>query len=142
MTQDYEPSVFAQMINREFPCHLIYEDDIVLAMLDDCPLAEGHSLVVPKKQIDYLFDLPDRDYTHIWRIAQYLAGPLRAATGALRVGVLVEGFAVSHAHVHLVPMRNDQQLKHGTRNRNVSSEELALVQRRILREIQIQTSRA
>jgi histidine triad (HIT) family protein len=118
-------SVFTKIINGEIPAHKIYEDDQVLAFLDNSPLAPGHTLLIPKLAIDYLFDLPDDLYNYMWQIAKKLSGPLRDSIGAKRVGVIVEGFLVPHTHIHLVPIDNDQQLKHGSRDHDVTPEQFA-----------------
>jgi histidine triad (HIT) family protein len=124
-------TIFTRIIKGEIPAHKIYEDDKVLAFLDNSPLADGHTLLIPKQEIDYLFDLPDDLYNYMWQIAKKLAGPLKAAMGAKRVGVIVEGFLVPHTHIHLVPIDNDQQLKHGSRNRSMTDEEFAAIAARI-----------
>ena len=124
-------SVFTKIIKGEIPAHKIYEDDKVLAFLDNSPLADGHTLLIPKQEIDYLFDLPDDLYNYMWQIAKKLAGPLRSAMGAKRVGIIVEGFLVPHTHIHLVPIDNDQQLKHGSRDKNVTPEEFADIAEKI-----------
>lgn len=126
-----ETSIFNKIINGDIPAYKIYEDDKVLAFLDNSPLADGHTLLVPKQEIDYIFDLPDDLYNYMWQIAKQLAGPLRDAMGAKRVGIIVEGFLVPHTHIHLVPIDNDQQLKHGSRNRAMTSEEFTAIAARI-----------
>ncbi|MCL2002060.1 HIT domain-containing protein [Candidatus Saccharibacteria bacterium] len=128
-------SVFTKIINGEIPAHKIYEDDKVLAFLDIHPLTDGHTLLIPKQEIDYLFDLPDDLYNYMWQIAKKLAGPLKDAMGVKRVGVIVEGFLVPHTHIHLVPIDNDQQLKHGARNHDMTDEQFAKIAERIKHEI-------
>jgi histidine triad (HIT) family protein len=120
-------SIFTRIIKGEIPAYKIYEDDRVLAFLDNHPLATGHTLLIPKQQEDYLFDLPDDLYNYMWTIAKRLADPLRSAMNAKRIGVIVEGFLVPHTHIHLVPIDNDQQLKHGTRQTDIPPEEFARV---------------
>jgi len=122
-----EESIFTRIIKGEVPAHKIYEDDKVLAFLDNHPLATGHTLLIPKQQEDYLFDLPDDLYNYMWAVAKQLADPLRTAMNAKRIGVIVEGFLVPHTHIHLVPINNDQQLKHGSRQTDVQPEEFARI---------------
>jgi histidine triad (HIT) family protein len=125
-----EESVFTKIIKGEIPAHKVYEDEQCLAFLDIHPLTAGHTLLIPKHQVDYLFDLPEATYNYLWKVARELAGPLRTATGAKRVGIIVEGFAVPHTHIHLVPMNTDQDLKHGGRS-VPTEEELATMAERI-----------
>jgi len=99
-----EPSIFTRIINGEIPCHKVYEDERVLAFLTINPVADGHTLVVPKKQIDQLWDLEADDYEYLWKTAQKIALHLRTVMGVDRVGVVVKGFEVPHAHIHLVPV--------------------------------------
>jgi histidine triad (HIT) family protein len=106
-----EESIFTKIINGDIPCFKIYEDDRVLAFLDLHPINEGHTLVVPKTQIDHLWDVPDDDYHYLWSVVKTLGTHLKSATQAPRVGVVVEGFGVPHVHVHLVPIYHGEELK-------------------------------
>ncbi|MGB4762645.1 MAG: HIT family protein [Candidatus Saccharimonas sp.] len=100
-----EDSVFTKIIKGEIPSAKIYEDDVVLAFLTIQPFSEGHTLVVPKKQVDQLWDLDDDTYAHLMVSAKEIGAHLREATGSVRVGMVVKGFEVPHVHVHLIPMR-------------------------------------
>lgn len=126
-----EESVFTKIIRGEIPSHKIYEDEKVFAFLDIHPLTAGHTLLIPKTQVDYLFDLPEEDYVYIWGVAKKLAGALKSAMGSLRVGVIVEGFAVPHTHIHLVPINNDQELKHGARKVDTTEAEFKEIAEKI-----------
>lgn len=106
-----EDSIFTKIIRGEIPCYKVYEDEQVFAMLDIEPLADGHVLVFPKKQVDLLWDLPDEDYQYLMQIAKKLAHKIQAEFNPLRVGVAVEGFGVPHAHIHLVPLYDKEVLK-------------------------------
>lgn len=97
-------SLFTQIIAGEIPCHRIAEDDRTFAFLDINPRAPGHTLVVPKREVDYLFDLPDEDYAALWAASARVAAAIKAATGCRRVVVIVLGDEVPHAHVHLIPI--------------------------------------
>ena len=99
-----EPSIFTRIINGEIPCHKVYEDDRVIAFLTINPVADGHTLVVPKKQVNQIWDLETDDYEYLWRIAQKIALHLRTVMGVDRVGVVVKGFDVPHVHIHLIPV--------------------------------------
>jgi len=106
-----EPSIFTRIINGEIPAHKIYEDDRVIAILDVHPMSEGHTLVIPKKQVDHIWDLEADDYTYIWEVAKKLALHIRDIINPTRVGVIVEGFGVPHAHIHLIPIYHSNDLK-------------------------------
>lgn len=98
------PSIFSRIINREIPAHIILEDDRFIAFLDLMPLVTGHVLVVPKKEVDYIFDMEDADLQDMMVFAKKVAVGLRKAIECKRIGVSVIGLEVPHTHVHLVPM--------------------------------------
>ena len=106
-----EDSLFTKIINGEIPCHKVYEDERVIAFLDVHPLHAGHTLVVPKVQIDHLWDLPRDDYEYLWSVVRKLGNHLRETLKTPRVGVVVEGFGVPHVHVHLIPIESGEDLK-------------------------------
>ena len=106
-----EPSIFTRIINGEIPCHKVYEDDDFIAFLDIHPLHDGHTLVIPKQQIDHIWDLPDDIYADLWVKSKLIATKLQLAIGTKRVGMVVEGFGVPHAHVHLIPIDSPAELK-------------------------------
>jgi len=108
-----EPSIFTRIINGEIPCHKIYEDDRVIAFLDVHPLATGHTLVVPKIQIDHLWDLDNDDYDYLWNVSKKIATHIRETIKSPRVGVIVDGFGVPHAHIHLIPIYSGQDIMGG-----------------------------
>lgn len=96
-----EDSIFTKIIKGEIPCHKVYEDDLVIAFLDIHPISDGHTLVVPKKQIDRLWDVDDELYAHVMMIAKKIADKIRTVYNPPRVGSMVEGFEVPHAHYHV-----------------------------------------
>lgn len=98
------PSIFTRIVNREIPAHILREDDDFLAFLDVRPIRAGHSLVIPKREIDDVFDLPDPLLSGLLLFARPVATAIRETTGATRVGMAVLGIEVPHAHVHLVPI--------------------------------------
>ena len=98
------PSIFTRIVNREIPAQILREDDDFLAFLDVRPIRAGHSLVVPKREIDDVFDLPDPLLSGLLVFARPVANAIREATRAQRVGMAVVGIEVPHAHVHLVPI--------------------------------------
>ena len=97
-------SIFTKIINREIPGHIVAEDDRFIAFLDITPLVPGHTLVVPKQEVDYIFDLEDDVLGGISQFARKVAIALRKAVPCKRIGVAVIGLEVPHAHIHLVPM--------------------------------------
>lgn len=100
------PSIFSRIINREIPGHIIAEDDQFIAILDISPLVLGHVLVIPKKEVDYIFDLEDPTLGGLMIFARKVAAAQRKAIRCKRIGVSVIGLEVPHTHVHLVPMNS------------------------------------
>ena len=100
------PSIFSRILAGEIPAHKLREDDRFLAFLDIRPIRAGHALVIPKQEIDELFDLPDDLLGDLFVFAKPVAAAIKAESGAARVGVAVVGIEVPHAHVHLVPLDN------------------------------------
>ena len=105
-----EPSIFTRIINGEIPSHKVYEDSRVIAFLTINPLCDGHTLVVPKKQVDQIWDLETDDYDYLWKITQKIALHLRTVMKVIRVGVVIKGFDVPHAHIHLIPVPSSVHL--------------------------------
>ena len=97
------PSVFTQIVNGDIPCHKILEDDQHLAFLDINPIRPGHTLVITKRQIDYIFDLEDNLLSGLMIFSKKVGTAIKKATYCQRVGVVVAGYEVPHAHVHLIP---------------------------------------
>jgi len=97
-------SIFTKIVQKEIPAYIIHEDDNYIAFLDINPLAKGHTLVVPKTETDYIFDLPDDIYEGLWLFAKKIASAIDTYSNAERVGVAVIGLEVPHAHIHLVPI--------------------------------------
>ena len=97
-------NIFTKIINGELPCFKVYEDDKVIAFLDIAPYTYGHTLIVPKEETDHLWDLNDELYLYVMKIAKKVAQRQRKILKPPRVGVIVEGFAVPHALVHVFPM--------------------------------------
>lgn len=100
------PSIFSKIISGEIPCFKIAENEHCFAFLDVNPLAEGHALVVPKKEVDYIFDMDDDLYNELMHFSKRVATALRKSVNCKRIGVAVIGLEVPHAHVHLIPMNN------------------------------------
>ncbi|HLO46379.1 MAG TPA: HIT family protein [Leadbetterella sp.] len=123
-------SIFTKIINGEIPCHKIAETKDFFAFLDVFPCAPGHTLVVPKKEVDYLFDLSDELYTGLMAFAKSLEPAIRKAVPCKRVGVAVIGLEVPHAHVHLIPMNSMNDMNFNSKIK-ISQEELAEIAERI-----------
>lgn len=102
-------SIFTQIINREIPAHFLYEDEFCVVILDKFPAVKGQSLVIPKKDIDYAFDLDDDSYIHLFQIAKKIAKASDEALGAVRTCLVVEGFDVPHVHIKIYPMQDTQK---------------------------------
>jgi histidine triad (HIT) family protein len=105
-----EASIFTKIVNGEIPAYKIAEDDRFLAFLDVFPTTKGHTLVIPKQQTDYIFDLDDELYLGLMAFAKKVAAAIEKAVPCKRVGVAVVGLEVPHAHVHLIPLNSMQDM--------------------------------
>jgi histidine triad (HIT) family protein len=119
------PSIFTKIINREIPGHIVAEDEQHIAFLDINPLVMGHTLVVPKREVDYLFDLSDAETAALHVFAKKVAKAVEAAIPCVRIGVAVVGLEVPHVHVHLVPLNSMQDINFMKPKLNPSAEELS-----------------
>jgi histidine triad (HIT) family protein len=124
-------SIFTKIINGEIPCHKIAETEDFFAFLDVFPCAPGHTLVVPKKEVDYLFDLSDELYAGLMAFAKSLEPAIRKAVPCKRVGVAVIGLEVPHAHVHLIPMNSMKDMNFNSKIK-ISQEELTEISKKII----------
>lgn len=97
-------SLFTRIIQGEIPCYKIAEDEHCIAFLDIFPLKEGHTLVVPKKEVDHWLDLDSETQQHLILFAQRIGKAIQAVTGAERIGVVIAGFEIPHTHIHLIPV--------------------------------------
>ncbi|MBJ6118488.1 HIT family protein [Pontibacter sp. BT310] len=105
-----EASIFTKIVNGEIPAYKIAEDDRFLAFLDVFPTTKGHTLVIPKQQTDYIFDLDDELYLGLMAFAKKVAAAIEKAVPCKRIGVAVVGLEVPHAHVHLIPLNSMQDM--------------------------------
>lgn len=105
-----ENCVFCKMVRGEIIPNIVWEDDSHIAFLDQSPIRSGHTLVIPKKHTDYLFDIEDKEYLDLMLASKKVSKLLKTKLNPVRVGVLVEGFGVAHAHVHLIPIDNGGQI--------------------------------
>ena len=122
-----QDSIFTKIIKGEVPSEFIYQDDTAVVILTIEPLTEGHMLVIPRTQVDDLWELDDATYRHLWNVARMMTTRLRRAYDYERVGAVVEGFAVPHAHIHVFGYEQPLEptiIKHAQRKDFASPEEL------------------
>ncbi len=124
-------SIFTRIINGEIPCYKIAEDDNYFAFLDIFPLAKGHVLVVPKKEVDYIFDIDDTTLGGMMVFAKKVALAIGKAVPCQRVGVAVIGLEVPHAHIHLVPLNKVSDIDFSRPKLKVEKEELEAIAQQI-----------
>lgn len=125
-------TVFTKIINGEIPAYKIAEDDRFLAFLDVMPLAKGHTLVIPKKETDLIFDMETEEYKDLWTFAQKVAAKVGKAIPCVRVGVAVVGLEVPHAHIHLVPLNSIGDLNFANERLKLSETEFRDIQEDII----------
>lgn len=118
-------SIFTKIVKGEIPCHKIAETDDFLAFLDVFPLVKGHTLVIPKKETDYIFDLEKQEYSGLWLFAQTVAIAMKKVIPCEKVGVAVIGLEVLHAHIHLVPINGVGDINFSKPKLTLPKEELA-----------------
>lgn len=124
-------SIFTKIINREIPGYIVAENDDALAFLDINPLNEGHTLVVPKKEVDKLFDLDKATYQSLQAFAYDVAQAIEKAVPCLRVGVAVIGLEVPHAHIHLIPLHGMHDINFGRPKLSLTQDEFTQIAERI-----------
>lgn len=124
-------SIFTKIVNGEIPAYKIMEDEKHLAFLDVMPLVEGHTLVIPKKEIDLIFDLDSEEFKELFSFAQKVAKKVGAAIPCKRVGVAVIGLEVPHAHIHLVPLQHLHYIDFSRERLKLSPEEYQKIQEKI-----------
>ncbi len=125
------PSVFTKIIKGEIPCHKIAETDLFLAFLDIRPLAAGHTLVIPKEEVDYIFDLDDYLFSSLMLFAKKVSKAVEAAIPCKRIGLAVVGLEVPHVHIHLVPIENVQDMNFSRPPIKLSSDEFGVIAEKI-----------
>lgn len=128
-------SIFTRIINREIPAHIIAEDDRFIAFLDVMPLVAGHVLVVPKQEVDYIFDLKDNLLADMMVFAKKIAVAQKKTISCRRIGVAVIGLEVPHTHVHLVPMNSMGDINFTRPKLSPSREELENMAKAIINNL-------
>jgi len=118
-------SIFSRIIAGEIPCYKIAENDEFFAFLDINPLVDGHTLVIPKTEIDYIFDIDDEVLGRMMQFAKMVARGLKKAIPCKRIGVTVIGLEVPHAHIHLVPLQKESDMYFGKTKLQKTPDELA-----------------
>lgn len=124
-------TIFSKIISGEIPSYRIAEDEHYYAFLDIHPLMEGHTLVVPKKEVDYIFDLEAGDLCGLMVFAQKVAGHIRAGIPCRRIGVAVIGLDVPHAHVHLIPIDKGEDMNFDNPKLDLTEEQFREIQAKI-----------
>lgn len=120
-------TIFSKIIKGDIPCYMVAEDDEFFAFLDIAPLQKGHTLVVPKREVDYFFDLSDEEIGRMQIFAKHVAVAIKKAIPCVKVGQAVLGLEVPHAHVHLVPMQSEKDLNFANKKLELSPEEMTAI---------------
>jgi len=126
-------SIFSKIVSGEIPCYKIFEDEHHLAFLDIMPLVMGHVLCIPKKEVDYIYDLPADELSALWSFTQPVANAIKQAISCKRVGVSVIGLEVPHAHIHLVPLNEVGDINFTRPKLKPSTDELVQIAEEIKR---------
>lgn len=124
-------SIFTKIINREIPGHIVAENDHAIAFLDIRPLTKGHTLVVPKQEVDYYFDLEDELYTQLNLFAKQVAAGIKKTVNCQRIATAVIGLEVPHAHLHLIPINRMSDANFSNPKLDLSEEEMAHIAEQI-----------
>lgn len=124
-------TIFSRIVAGEIPCHKIAEDDEFFAFLDINPVAVGHTLVIPKKEVDYIFDIDDPMLGRMMAFAKRVAAAQKEAIDCKRVGLAVMGLEVPHAHIHLIPIKKESDMNFFTKKLDMTQEELAAAAEKI-----------
>lgn len=124
-------TLFTRIINGEIPCYKIAENELFIAFLDILPVAKGHALVVPKKEIDYIFDLPDEELQALNLFAKEVARKIQTVIPCKKIGISVIGLEVPHAHMHLIPINNIHDMNFEKDRLKFTTEEYAELSQKI-----------
>lgn len=124
-------SIFTRIVKGEIPSYKVAESDKFYAFLDIAPMAKGHTLVIPKREVDYIFDIEDQEYMELQLFAKRVAEAIKEAIPCQRVGVAVLGMEVPHAHIHLVPLQSEADMDFRKSKLQLSTEEFQEIAKRI-----------
>ncbi len=130
-------SIFTKIIKGELPSYKIAEDDKCYAFLDISPLAEGHTLIVPKQELDYIFDIDDDLYTHLHLFAKKVAKAIKQVIPCEKVGMAVIGLDVRHAHIHLVPLKAVGDLNFAKKKLSLPAEQMKAIAEQIAAKVEL-----
>ena len=130
-------TIFTKIINGDIPCYKIAENDQFIAFLDINPVAVGHTLVVPKTEVDYIFNLADSELTQILIFAQKVAKAIDEVTGCIRTRIIVEGLEVPHAHIHLIPMYPSRKGFSLGQKVDVSKDQMQIIASKIAEKVEL-----
>ena len=122
-------TIFSRIVAGEIPCYKVAENDKFFAFLDIAPLAKGHTLVIPKREVDYFYDLEDDELQEMIVFAKSIAKKIKATTGCIKVATVVLGLEVPHAHIHLVPMNTEDDVNFKREKLSLTPEEFAEIAR-------------
>jgi histidine triad (HIT) family protein len=125
------PSIFTRIINREIPGHIVAEDEKYISFLDINPFVAGHTLVVPKKEVDYIYDLDEDTFTGLNSFAKKVGRAIEKAVPCTRIGITVMGLEVPHAHIHLIPMNSMDDMNFSNPKLKFTKEQFTEVAQRI-----------
>ena len=128
-------SIFSKIVAGEIPSYKVAENDRFYAFLDINPLQKGHTLVIPKREVDYIFDLEDEELAAMHLFAKQVAGAIRSAFQCKKVGVAVMGMEVPHAHIHLIPINQEKDMVFSNPKQTLTPEEFAAVAEAIRNEM-------
>ena len=120
-------TIFSKIIDGEIPCYKVAEDDRFFAFLDISPLSKGHTLVVPKQEVDYIFDLPETDLADMMLFAKRVTAALQKTVDCKRIGVAVIGLEVPHAHIHLIPIQAESDMVFSKPRVQLSPDEMSAI---------------
>ena len=129
------PSIFTKIVKGEISSYKVYEDKNFLAFLDINPLKKGHTLVIPKKEVDYIFDIDSKEYQNLWNTAKKIALGMKKVIECNRISIVVMGLEVPHAHIHLIPLDSMQDIDFSQPKLNISNDEMVQIANRINKSI-------
>ena len=129
-------SIFTRIVKGEIPCYKVAEDENYLAFLDINPLQEGHTLVIPKKEVNYIFDVEEELHAGLWNFARKVGKAIEKVVPCQRIGITVIGLEVPHAHIHLIPLRTMYDMDFRRPKLKFTPEEFAAIAKKIAEAIQ------
>ncbi|MCT4639584.1 MAG: HIT family protein [Bacteroidales bacterium] len=129
-------SIFSKIVKGEIPSYKIAEDENFYAFLDIFPLGKGHTLVIPKKETDYIFDINDEEYANMFLFAKRVAKAIEKVIECKRIGVAVLGLEVPHAHIHLIPLNDETDINFSNPKLKLSTEEFNEIAKKISSEFE------